>query len=262
MLHTWKRLLFLHWRVDPGCVQARLPAGLTVETYDGSAWMGIVPFEMRRIRPRWAPAFPHLSNFLELNLRTYVTNEWGTPGVWFFSLNANRRLAVALGRKCFSLPYHRCQMRCVTDRDGWIDYACRRLSDPEGRDCRFRYRPAGEPAPTEVGTLEFFLVERYILFAQRRDGALATGQVHHVPYPVQPVELEQWDAQQFAIDGFATGDSESLRRPMPDRLAVRPPDHALFSPGVDVEVFRLKRPVEAAAPGPAPRSRVGSPPAP
>jgi uncharacterized protein len=283
MFQTWKRLLFLHWRVDPELVQARLPAGLTVETIDGDAWMAIVPFEMRNIRPRLLPAVPHLSNFLELNVRTYVTDERGIPGVWFFSLNANRRLAVTLGRKWFALPYHRCRMRSVTDAEGWTDYSCRRLDDPDGRHgrfvrslfaldfpstrnpkqksskgprrverhlptnpvrgrtCCYRYRPVGEPAPAEEGSLEFFLVERYILFAQLPDGELATGQVHHAPYRIQSVKLEEWDEQQFAIDGFFdfgfSVDGESGAK----RLPGRPPDHALYSPGVDVEVFELKR---------------------
>jgi hypothetical protein len=222
--------LFLHWRCDPEILQERLPPGLTVDTFDDSAWMAIVPFEMRTIRPRSLPAVPYISNFLELNLRTYVFDENGTPGVWFFSLNANRSLAAMVGRGWFRLPYFWCRMKCVTDRAGWIDYRCRRFSDPQKRTCRFKYRPTGDPegAPAQAadGTLEFFLVERYILFAALPDGRRATGQVHHAPYPVQPADVEIWDEGQFAIDGF----------PAPGR----PPDHVLFSPGVDVEVFGLK----------------------
>src|SRR5262245_18657101 len=105
MLHTWKRLLFLHWRMDLDVVQGCLPDGLTVDAFDGSAWVAIVPFEMRNSRPIWSPVIPHVSNFLELNLRTYVVDRNGTPGVWFLSLSANRRLAVAWGRNRFRLPY-------------------------------------------------------------------------------------------------------------------------------------------------------------
>ncbi len=91
MYHSWQDLLFLHWTFKPDLIQQLLPPGLHVDTFDGHAWLGVVPFFMRNIRPWWCPAIPGLSHFQELNLRTYVVDEQGTPGVWFLSLDADWR---------------------------------------------------------------------------------------------------------------------------------------------------------------------------
>ena len=226
MYQTWQELLFLHWRVSPAVIQERLPEGLFVDTFEGDAWVAIVPFKMRGIRPAWSPVVPYISNFLELNVRTYVYDEQGTPGVWFFSLSANRLLAVTVARTWFRLPYVWANMSARTSDGGFVDYRCRRIGDRHQRVCRYRYRGVGVPRPAEPESLEFFLAERYILFSVLRDGSLATGQVHHEPYSVQPVETEAWDAEVLDLDG--------LPRPQ------RPPDHVLYSPGVNVDVFALK----------------------
>lgn len=227
MLQSWSQLLFVHWRYEPSDIQALLPPGLTVDTWDGSAWVAIVPFFMRNIRPTWFPAVPHISHFLELNVRTYAINEQGVPGVWFFSLAANRRLAVLLARKLFRLPYHFSRMSATQLKCGAIDYRCRRRSATPAQEHRYVYRPSGTPVKSAVGTLEFFLLERYVLFAQLADGSLATGQVHHQPYPVQPATLEHCDASILALDGLDVPGTD--------------PDSVLYSPGVNVEVFGLQR---------------------
>jgi len=95
---SWSDLTFLHWRIEPESIQKLLPPGLTVETFDHSAWVGIVPFSMEKVRPWWAPAVPGISWFLETNVRTYVRHTNGDTGVWFFSLDANSRLAVRVAR--------------------------------------------------------------------------------------------------------------------------------------------------------------------
>lgn len=226
MFQSWRRLLFLHWRFDPGQIQALLPAGLTVDPFDGAAWVGIVPFQMVNSRPRAAPAVPYFSNFLELNVRTYAVDEQGTPGVWFFSLSTNRLLASCLARAWFHLPYFWAAMRCRTAPDGTTDYACRRRNDPCRRTSRYRYCPTGTLAPAERGTLDFFLVERYVLFARLPSGRITTGRVWHPPYQIQPVALTTCDCVPLQIDGLPPLD------PMPD--------HVTYSPGVDVEVFALQ----------------------
>ena len=119
MHQCWKHLLFLHWAWDPESLQVRLPPGLTIDTWDGHAWLGVVPFYMHNIRPVWSPSIPWVSNFLELNLRTYVYDEAGRPGVWFFSLDANRSLAVWAARRFFSLPYQHARMT-ATQRQGRV----------------------------------------------------------------------------------------------------------------------------------------------
>ena len=183
LYQKWRRLLFLDWSFPVDAVQGALPRGLTVDTWEGRAWVGIVPFQMRDIRPRFCPAVPGISNFLEMNVRTYVYDREGRPGVWFYSLDANRRLAVRLGRRFFHLPY-------VYSRiDDSRDYLVRRHA---AHASGFRYGPRGEAAPAQPGTLEFFLVERYLLFAwNARREELLCGQVNHSPYPIQDAAADR-----------------------------------------------------------------------
>ncbi|MGD9854429.1 MAG: YqjF family protein [Planctomycetaceae bacterium] len=226
MYHSWRDLLFLHWRTDAAAVQASLPTGLTVDTFEGQAWIGLVPFFMRNIRPWWLPSLPGLSNFQELNCRTYVIDAHGTPGVWFYSLDANSRLTVWGARAFYHLPYHLARMTYECDEErSRVDFRSHRRGIPRHAASRFVYEPREEPSVCTPGTLEFFLIERYVLFAKRHDGELFYGQVHHAPYAVSPANVEVCDDSLLDLNGFhRTG---------------RPPDHALFSRGVDVVVFPL-----------------------
>ncbi len=111
MRQRWTGLLFLHWPVEPALVAERLPAGLHVDTFEGNAWLGAVPFFMDRVRPVGTPPLPWLSWFMELNVRTYVHDDHGNAGVWFFSLDCNQPLAVEIARRSFHLPYQHAVMR-------------------------------------------------------------------------------------------------------------------------------------------------------
>lgn len=227
MHQAWDRLLFLHWRYPADALQARLPPGLTIDTHEGDAWLGVVPFFMRGIRIRGLPGIPTATNFLELNLRTYVHDEHGTPGVWFFSLDANSRLTVWGARTWFRLPYQHAQMTAAADpATQAVDYRSHRRRTPHETASHFHYRPHGPLRVTEPGSLEFFLVERYLLFAAVRHGRLCTGRVWHSPYRIADARLEAWDDRLIALNGFAAPG--------------RPPDHAVVSPGVEVEVFGLQ----------------------
>ncbi|GCE22874.1 YqjF family protein [Dictyobacter kobayashii] len=106
MKQSWHELLFAHWPLAPATLQALLPDGFKVDTFEGEAWVGVVPFRMSGVRPRGLFAVPSLSNFPELNVRTYVSRD-GQPGVYFFSLEAANPIAVALARSIFHLPYFR-----------------------------------------------------------------------------------------------------------------------------------------------------------
>lgn len=226
MYQKWRDLLFLHWECDPQEIQKTLPPGLSVDTYDGRAYVGVVPFAMRAIRPRGLPAVPGVSDFLEINLRTYVYDERGVPGVWFYSLDASGRIAVAVARAFFGLPYYHAEMRIAKKGPGTeVSYWHRRTGSPAAQGSFFRYRPDGTVFQASPGSLEFFLVERYVLFTHWK-GRLWEGRVHHPPYPVKQAEICEWDDRLFALDG--------LSQPS------RPPDHALYSPGVDVDVFAVK----------------------
>ena len=225
MYQEWRDLLFLHWEYSVAAIQATLPDGLFVDTFGGKAYLGIVPFFMRNIRPRWLPAVPGVSNFLELNLRTYVYDRAGVPGVWFYSLDANQSLAVAIARRFFHLPYHHAKMKSTRTSAGAIRYESVRSGD-SGRRCFFEYAPGNAWSEPPPESLEFFLVERYRLYSSAPDG-LRRGAVFHEPYPVCRAEVTAWDENLLPLNGFSpTG---------------RPPDHVLMSRGVDVTVFPLER---------------------
>ena len=231
----WRRLTFLHWRVPPEAVAGTLPAGLELDTYDGAAWVGLVPFSMEGVRPRWFPAVPGVSAFPETNVRTYVTrvNADGVrePGVYFYSLDAGKWLAVAIARGLWRLPYFRASMTVARDGDR-VFYESRRLwPGPRGAGGRIDVTATGPPAPAEPGTLDHFLAERYLLFTHKAGrngrGPILRGQVHHTPYPLRPARVERLDDSLVAAAGFpGLGDA-------------RPPDHVCFSEGVEVTIFPL-----------------------
>lgn len=186
----------------PDLLQARLPPGLTVDTHQGAAYLGLVPFHMQRVRPRGLPPLPGLSWFLEFNVRTYVRDRLDRPGVWFFSLDCNQPLAVLLARRAFHLPYEHAAMTARTDGDA-CDFTSRRRGSPAPAD-RFTWsapRTGGRLAPT--GSLEAFLIERYRLFTARPDGTLLTGIVRHAPYRLVPAEVRSWSAHAATLAGFA-----------------------------------------------------------
>ncbi len=218
MRQEWKNLLFLHWDWEPRDVQRTLPEGLTVDTWNGRAYIGFVPFFMRRVRPAGFPAMPWLSDFLELNVRTYVKDRQGRPGVWFYSLDCNQPVAVQIARKVFHLPYFHADM-WAEETQGGLDYSCRRRGREEAR---FQYRWEGVAARAGKGTMEEFLVERYRLFAKTPRGLL-TGEVWHKPYGLMTAGVDGEVAPPLALAGF--------------HPAGRPPSHAVFSEGVDVQIF-------------------------
>lgn len=225
MYQRWSELLFLHWEVPVATIAATLPEGLYPDLHEGRAWLGLVPFYMQKIRPRFLPTVPGISDFLEMNVRTYVHDEQGRPGVWFYSLDANQSLAVSVAKRFFHLPYHRADMKAENREDG-IHYSCTRRSIPE-QTTRFIYS-AGEPvAPPIPGSLEYFLVERYYLFAHHeQEMKNSIGQVNHVPYPLVKAQVEQWSGEAIQQAGFDIGDRE--------------PDHSAMSHGVDVSVYAIE----------------------
>jgi uncharacterized protein len=218
----WRSLLFLHWAMPVEQLRRRVPASLELDLYDGVAYVGIVPFAMQAVRPSWWPA-ALASNFLETNVRTYVVRN-GRPGVFFFSLEANSRLAVLAARTGWGLPYYHARMEMTRTGDE-IEYQTRRTSSG-GAAHQVRYRLGEDLRPSHPDALEYFLVERYLLFVER-GGSLLCGQVHHSPYPVQRAEV------------LAVQDDLIVAAGLP-RVA-EPPALAHYSLGVDVEVFGLSR---------------------
>jgi len=182
---TWSDLLFAHWPLPAAALRPLLPAGLPLDTFDGVAWLGVVPFRMSGVHPRLLPAVPWLSAFPELNVRTYVVRD-GRPGVFFFSLDAGNPVAVALGRGVFKLPYFRARMRSTT-RSGEIAYVSERTHHGVPR-ARFaaRYGPSGPGAAPSLGSLAYFLTARYCLYAADRAGRQYRAEIDHAPWPLQP----------------------------------------------------------------------------
>lgn len=196
MAQSWHDLLFAHWRLPASALAARLPAPLQPDLFDGSAWLGVVPFRMTGVRLRGLPALPWLSAFPELNVRSYVSlpdrDGAARPGVWFFSLDAARWLAVVVARRWFGLPYHSAAMRCVSE-GGEIRYSSRRIeTGARVASAAFvaRYRPTGPVRAAAPGSLEHFLTERYCLYAHDRRGRLCRAEVQHAPWPLQPAQAE------------------------------------------------------------------------
>lgn len=222
MRQRWEHLLFLHWTVDREVIQQTLPEGLFCDTFAGTGWLGIVPFAMRGVRPAGLPAIGALSNFLELNVRTYVHDAHGVPGVWFYSLDCNQALAVWVARTFFSLPYEHATMQALFGASH--DYRSSRRGT--NGEARFRWRPHGALQTAQPDTLEYFLLERYYLYAAN-DGRLFRGQVAHEPYQLQSAQVSEFSSHPALLAGFPG-------------LSAKP-QHVCHAPGVDVRILRLKK---------------------
>jgi uncharacterized protein YqjF (DUF2071 family) len=186
MGQSWIDLLFAHWAVPEATLRRAVPAGIPIDTFEGSAWIGITPFEIIGAHPRGVPPLPWLSRFPELNVRTYSTID-GRPGIWFFSLDAARAPAVAAARLTYRLPYRHARMT-ITRRGARVDYQSRARS--ESAVLRAAYEPVGPATYAAPGTLEHFLTERYVLYTVDRHGRMRRAEIHHPPWPLQPARAE------------------------------------------------------------------------
>lgn len=226
MHQSWRDLLFLHYSADPEEIQATLPAGLTVDTYPDAtgqerAWVGLIPFRMIGVRARAMPPLPAVSAFPETNVRTYVHRNGQEPGIWFYSLDAAQWLACQTARATYGLPYYHAEM-AVARAAETVTYTSRRN---EGRASHEISARIGEDMGfAEPGTLEFFLVERYLLYSQFA-GTLRTAQVCHPPYPLRSAEV--LSAEECMLEACS--------------LPSKGWEHVIFSEGVDVDIYALSR---------------------
>lgn len=208
MHQTWDKLLFLHWRVPVAEVRPHVPEGLEIDTWDGGAWVGMTPFTMRGIRPTFLPAVPLLSQTHELNVRTYVHRD-GVPGVWFFSLDATNPLAVYGARFAFRLPYYRAEME-LDEQGDTIRYRSRRTHEGAPAASFAAEWRRGEPLPEAApGSLDFFLTERYCLYAANR-GRLMRSRIHHRPWPLGRATLGRLASTMLEAHGIRTPDDPPL----------------------------------------------------
>ncbi|MEL7087674.1 MAG: DUF2071 domain-containing protein [Planctomycetota bacterium] len=275
MRQAWRDLLFLHWEFDPGLIQDTLPTGLRVDTLGGRAYVGVVPFQMDKVRPRFCPPVPGVSWFGELNLRTYVVGPDGRPGVWFYSLDAHQRLAVWLARKFFSLPYYyaRIEQREWPDpgRGRKLEYFWERgprearprrgaikgtrgrrrpvprnpPQAPAGPAFVYRTPPTSAAKLTEAGTLAHWLVERYLLYSRRplfvpdvgRTAPRESASVDRGEFYVGRVEHKPYAVAEVQV---AHADPSLFGLNGFD-VPTPPPTSALWSPGVGVSIHPLRK---------------------
>lgn len=227
----WHHLLFLHWRVRPETLRPLIPSQLEIDTFDGWAYVGLVPFAMSRVRPNWLPTpLSRFSDrFSETNVRTYVRlRDVGAggeqPGVWFWSLDAANLPAVLAARVWFNLPYFWAQMKLEHQSDT-IHYSSRRLwPAPREAGCKVLCRPCGQAEAAQQGTLEHFLVERYRLYSQK-GSHIFCGRVQHAPYSLQRAQVLSLNENLLQAAGIVRPDQEPL---------------AHYALGVDVEIFPLQ----------------------
>jgi uncharacterized protein YqjF (DUF2071 family) len=187
MFMRWLDLAFLHWPVPADTLRALLPPGLELDTHDGVAWLGVVPFRMESIRHRLLPPIPFASAFPELNVRTYVRHQ-GVPGVWFFSLDAAHRPAVRVARRTFHLPYFDARMTFAKDPDGTVHYRSTRThrnAPPASFDASYALT-SDTPLPAPPGSLDHFLTARYCLYSASPAGRIYRGHIHHEPWRLRP----------------------------------------------------------------------------
>lgn len=228
MKHKWRDLIFIHWIFDPHEIQSTLPDGLYADTFNGQAYVGITPFFLFDVRPVFLPAVPFISDFLEVNVRTYVYDKNGTPGVWFYSLDANQPVAVKLAQQV-NLPYRYADIKALkTESTGEFIFNVKRKNTSDALTSEFRYVKKGNEFFAESETIEFFLLERYLLFTHDPvSKKLSSIRVYHQPYPLFNGELIKWDDNLLKLNGLKT-----------DKLQ---PDHVTVSSGVDVDVFNIKK---------------------
>ena len=221
MRMRWRDLLFAHWVVEPAALRPLIAPSLEIDTFEGRAYVGVVPFGMEDVAPRGLPALPFISAFPEVNVRTYV-RDGDRDGVWFFSLDADRRLAVEGARLAFHLPYFHARMSMRRDGES-VEYRSTRRDrrGPPG-EIDVRYRPTGPAQPAPPCSLDRWLTDRLRLFAVDREGHVSSASIYHAPWPLRPAEAE------FRLETLAAADGIELSGP---------PVHLAFADVLDVRAW-------------------------
>jgi uncharacterized protein len=223
MRMRWVDLLFAHWPVDADVLRALIPPNLEIDTYQGQAYLGIVPFRMVDVAPRWLPALPRIGSFAEVNVRTYVTHR-ERSGVWFLSLDAASRIAVEGARAGFHLPYFHAKMSVDRHGDAVLYRSQRR--DERGRPAALevRYRPIGASTPAVAGSLEAWVSDRSRLFAMDGRGGLTRTEIRHVPWLLRPAVAE------FSVESLAAAQGIDLPGESPHLRLADPLDVVAWWP--------------------------------
>jgi len=232
MAQRWTDLLFAHWPVDALQLKELVPASLPLDTFHGVAWLSIASFYLSRLRGHWLPRLPGISAFPELNVRTYVTLG-GKGGVYFFSLDAGSRIAVAAARATYHLPYFNARMTIDLAADGSVAYTSHRThAHAPHAEFTASYRPVGPKLYAISGTLDHWLTERYCLYTVDTAGRVSRADIHHHQWPLQTAEAHIGKNTMARAAGVELPD-------IPPRLA--------FSSKLDVVVWRPVRMLTGAA---------------
>jgi len=226
MTQTWEHLLFVHWAVSPSLLRGLIPNELEVDTFNGMAWLGIIPFLMSGVRLRRMPIVPFTSTFPEINVRTYVKAKQ-KAGVYFLSLDASNPLITAIAKQWYRLPYSHANMR-FSRQGQTIDFESRRI-DKNSPSVQFsgKYEASGQLIAAAAGTIENWLTERYTLFCQcSRSNRLYYADVYHEP----------WVLQKASVHMRENTMTNSLSIP----LAINP-DYAFYARGVQSYIWPITR---------------------
>lgn len=189
MAQTWHNLLFAHWPVAPEVLRPHLPPGLTLDTFDGQAWVGLILFRLSGIRLRGCPPVPLMAAFPEMNVRTYIHDE-GRPAIFFLSLDADNRLGIELAKRWYHLPYLRARMTFRADGDQVAFTSHRTAPSAPFATCSGSYGPTGPAAYSAPGSLEHWFTERYRFYSVDGSGGLHRGDIYHDPWPLQPAAAD------------------------------------------------------------------------
>ena len=199
MYQSWGNLLFMHWQMPAEALRRLIPGRLSIDTFDGKAWVGLTPFTIRDARPIFMPPLPWLSDFHELNVRTYVHLD-GAPGVWFFSLDANSKAAVIGARTFFHLPYYNAHIS-LNSRDNTVAYGSTREVAETPADFEATWTVGADLPQPPPDSLDFFLVERYCLYTFD-GGKLYLCRIFHKPWPLQQASLSTYKSSMMEANGL------------------------------------------------------------
>jgi uncharacterized protein YqjF (DUF2071 family) len=207
MHQSWGKLLFMHWQVLPEALRPFIPERLIIDTFDNKAWVGLTPFTIWDARPVFTPPLPWLSEFHEINVRTYVHLD-GVPGVWFFSLDANSKVAVMAARSLFRLPYYNASIS-LEQHGNQIIYASSREGEALSADFSATWTIGAALPEAKPGSQDFFLVERYCLYTSDAE-KLYRCRIFHQPWPLQEAKLSTYRSSMLEADGLPTPAGEPL----------------------------------------------------
>ena len=219
---SWGKLLFMHWALPADALRPFIPSRLEIDTFQGKAWIAVVPFTIWNSHPIFTPPLPWLSSFHEINVRTYVHLD-GVPGVWFFSLDANSLVAVMAARAFFHLPYYTAQID-LRQEGKTIFYRSSRDDGSADAEFNAEWRIGDKLLHAVPDTLEFFLTERYCLYTTHAE-KLYRARIFHTPWPLQSAQLQSYQSTMIESQGLPRTNGDPLLH---------------YAEAIDVEIWPLE----------------------